>query len=368
MLSTPKTGALSTRRIRFRHGRRVVLDGIDLDVSSGELLCILGASGSGKTTLLRIVAGLLEPTEGEVAIDGISQRNVAPNERDIGFVFQETSALFPSLNVFDNVMFPFRAGRLPRNGGKAKLQVSEILNRLGIDNDRQKAVAQLSGGEKQRVALARALVYRPRLLLLDEPTASLDNKNKRDFIELLREYHRTQPFTCVFVTHDEREACAAGDRIAILGRNGKILQSDQPKNLRLSPATVEVAEMMRGWNLIQVQYNGGKLKLPSGISIIEAAIISCAPCCRLQEEAHYYLGFRCGAATLQSSPPEPTLELPSTLSAIEAQEYQNVLVCDSPAGTGKVLRVLCPDGYTPSIGTPINLHIPLSQLRLFPQL
>lgn len=246
-----------------------VLSGVSFEAHSGQFVCLLGPSGSGKTTLLRIIAGLLKPSSGEVVISGISQAGIPTCNRDIGFVFQSSIALFPHLSVLENVAFPFKRGKRRSPNGPWRDAVHQILERVRLDVRADDSISDLSGGEKQRVALARALVYRPSLLLLDEPLSSLDNELKADLLTLIEQLYRETMTTFVYVTHDEREALRVATHIAVL--DGGILQRfGEVSDVTIRPMKRRVAEIIGGWEILNAEIDQEgfpKLVLPSSVAV-----------------------------------------------------------------------------------------------------
>jgi ABC-type Fe3+/spermidine/putrescine transport system ATPase subunit len=228
------------------YGNARALDGLSLEVARGACLVLLGPSGCGKTTILNLVAGFLRPDAGRIMLDGQDITALPPHKRDIGMVFQDY-ALFPHMTLRDNVAFGLRM----RGIGRAEQirQADAALASVGLDTYAARKPGQLSGGQRQRVALARALVIRPRLLLFDEPLSNLD--------ALLRDQLRTEiravldqaGITAIFVTHDQSEALALADRIALL-RGGQLEQFGTPTDLYDRPATRFAASFIGGCNLI----------------------------------------------------------------------------------------------------------------------
>jgi len=229
--------------------RDLVLKSISFCVEPGQIVCILGPSGCGKSTLLRIIAGLITPTAGRILIGGKNQDGIPTHKRDLGFVFQ-TTALFPNLNVFSNVAFPFRRGGRVIRGENWRDAVMKMLHSTDMQVHEHRSIATLSGGQLQRVALARALVYRPSLLLLDEPLSSLDNILKTQLLELLLKLHEDFDTSFLYVTHDEREALRIGTHVAIIDDSHELRQYGTVNEVMTQPATTKVAEIIGGWNII----------------------------------------------------------------------------------------------------------------------
>lgn len=244
-----------------RFGDAVALDGVDLAVAQGEMLTILGPSGSGKTTLLKIIAGFETPDEGDVYLSGRNVTFLAPAQRDIGMVFQNY-ALFPHMTVAENVAFPLQMRKVPKQ--ERKERVAEALRLVDLGDFGERLPRQLSGGQQQRVALARAVVFRPRLLLLDEPFGALDRKLREQMQLEVRRLQRKLGLTAVFVTHDQEEALLISDRIAIVQR-GRIAQIGTPQEIYRQPSNRFVAEFMGESNMLHgtpagdgmVQLDGG---------------------------------------------------------------------------------------------------------------
>ena len=219
------------------YGSTRVLHGVDLDIAPGEFVSLLGPSGCGKTTALRVLAGLERATAGSVRLGGHDVSSVPTNRRDIGMVFQSYS-LFPHLRVADNVAFGLRRRRVGR--ADAATRAAAALDLVGLGHLAERFPHELSGGQQQRVALARALVTEPRVLLLDEPLSALDAKVRVQLRDEIRRIQLRLGITTVFVTHDQEEALAVSDRIAVMNA-GRIEQIGTPEDLYLRPATAEVA-------------------------------------------------------------------------------------------------------------------------------
>ena len=219
--------------ISKRFGDFTALDDVSLEVASGSLTALLGPSGSGKSTLLRVIAGLEQPDEGEIVISGEDATGLAPQKRGVGFVFQHYAA-FKHMTVADNVAFGLRIRKRPK--AEIRARVAALLELVQLQPFAHRYPAQLSGGQRQRMALARALAVEPEVLLLDEPFGALDARVRAELREWLRRLHDEVHVTTVFVTHDQEEAMAVADRIAVMNR-GRIEQVGGPRDLYEHPET-----------------------------------------------------------------------------------------------------------------------------------
>ena len=238
---------------RFGTGHAAV-DGVNFEVPAGEIVVLLGPSGCGKTTTLRCVAGLEHPTGGRISIGGriVSEPErgvlVSPRERDIGMVFQ-SYAVWPHMTVRQNVAYPLKHRRNPNGSGDIRTKVDETLELVGLRDYAERPVTSLSGGQMQRVALARSLVYRPQLLLLDEPLSNLDAKLRIRLRDELRRILKMTGMTGLYVTHDQAEAVVLGDRIGVM-RNGRLLQMAPPGEIYNRPADSFVANFTGASNAL----------------------------------------------------------------------------------------------------------------------
>ncbi|MER3439580.1 MAG: sugar ABC transporter ATP-binding protein [Chloroflexota bacterium] len=214
--------------------------GLNLDIREGELLVLLGPSGCGKTTTLNMLAGLETPTSGQILFGDRVMNDVPPEERDIAMVFQSI-ALYPHLNVRDNIAFGLRSRKTPKD--EIARRVAEVSKILDIDGLLDRKIHQLSGGQRQRVAIAKALVRRPTLFLLDEPFSSLDAELRRQMRSELIRIHREVETTMVFVTHDQEEAMAIADRIAVMNA-GDLVQLGSPLEIYQAPKNLWVARFI----------------------------------------------------------------------------------------------------------------------------
>ncbi len=248
-MSTDADTRLQIDRVTHRYGKVAALDDVSLEIEEGELITLLGPSGCGKTTLLRIIAGFLRPSEGRILLRGDDVTRTPPHKRPVNMVFQRPT-LFPHLDVFENVAFGLRISRLPRPD--VETRVSEALSLVRLEGYERRRAHELSGGQMQRIALARALVNRPQVLLLDEPLSALDLRIRLEMEEELRRVHRETGATFVYVTHDQREALALSDRVAVFD-SGHIEQVAPPSELYRSPASVFAAQFVGNANVVPVE-------------------------------------------------------------------------------------------------------------------
>jgi iron(III) transport system ATP-binding protein len=239
---------LSLKNISKRYNTTQAVAEVSLGVERGEFFGLLGPSGCGKTTTLRMIAGLEKPDTGSIAFDATEITNQPPERRGFGMVFQNY-ALFPHLNVFENVAFGLRARHMP--SGEIGDRVTSALGLVQLPGYEKRRVDELSGGQQQRVAIARAIAIEPALLLFDEPLSNLDVALREETRSELRELVTRLGLTAVYVTHDQEEAFALCDRIAVMV-GGRILQTDKPRDLYQQPAQVSVARFLGRNNLIEV--------------------------------------------------------------------------------------------------------------------
>ena len=236
------------------------LKSINLEINEGELVCLLGPSGCGKTTILNLLAGLLDPSGGDIKFDGESVIGKHPKDRGIGLVFQNY-ALYPHMTVLENVMFPLTVGKNKQPKNKAMEEAKKYMKVTSIEELADKKPGEMSGGQQQRVAITRALVQNPRILLLDEPLSNLDARLRLRIREEIRRLVKEIGITTIFVTHDQEEALSISDRIVLMNE-GVVQQFDIPQNLYLEPANLFVAKFMGNpiINLIDMKKNGNSLK------------------------------------------------------------------------------------------------------------
>jgi len=243
----PGATLLEVRAVSKRFGAREVLKTLSLEIAAGEFLTLLGESGSGKTTLLRLIAGFELPSAGEIWMRGTRLDTLPPYKRRVNTVFQQY-ALFPHLNVRENVAYGLHAANTPK--AEISTLVNDALAMVRMQEYASAKPSKLSGGQQQRVALARALVNRPELLLLDEPLSALDANLRKEMQSELKSLQREVGITFLFVTHDQEEAMALSDRIALL-RNGRLEQVASPREIYIHPATAYTAQFIGHTNLLR---------------------------------------------------------------------------------------------------------------------
>jgi ABC-type Fe3+/spermidine/putrescine transport system ATPase subunit len=240
LMSGRRPADVSMDGIGHSFGDLEVLHQISLDVKAGSFLTLLGPSGSGKTTLLRLIGGLISVQQGNITIGGQDVTRMPPQQRGIGFVFQQY-ALFPHLTVFENVAFPLKLRRVHKR--ELDERVMAVLSLVDLARLAGRMPAQLSGGQQQRVALARAIVFEPTVLLMDEPLGSLDKRLRRRLQIEMRQLQQTLGITTIYVTHDQEEAFTMSDEIAVMNE-GHILQVATPINLYEAPSDAFVADFV----------------------------------------------------------------------------------------------------------------------------
>ena len=265
--------------VQFEHvektydGIQLVVHDLNIDIAKGEFLTLLGPSGSGKTTTLMMLAGFETATTGEIYLDGKPINAIAPEHRDIGMVFQNY-ALFPHMSVEENVGFPLSVRKVPP--AIAKEKIAKALAKVGLSGFESRRPAQMSGGQQQRVAVARALVFEPKLVLMDEPLSALDKQLREQLQYEIKRLHEELGITIVYVTHDQTEALAMSDRVAVF-HQGRIQQIDTPTALYERPANAFVAQFIGENNTLQgrvlsVSGERCRVELPDGVQMDAMAV------------------------------------------------------------------------------------------------
>jgi putative spermidine/putrescine transport system ATP-binding protein len=329
------SSVLELAGVRKRYDSLVAVDDLDLTLDTGEFLTLLGPSGSGKTTTLMMVAGLQQPDAGSIRLNGVSVANLPPYRRDVGMVFQNY-ALFPHMTVRRNVAFPLEMRGTP-TAEIARL-VDEALALVRLPDHGERLPKQLSGGQQQRVALARAMVYRPALLLMDEPLGALDRKLREQLQLEIKRVHRERSISVLYVTHDQEEALTMSDRIAVFNK-GRIEQIGTPEELYDRPATRFVASFIGDTNLLA----GRVLGVADGICEVETAAGRIAASVRTPIEA--------GAAGFVAVRPERVVLAPVQTSGAG---LEGIIVEQVFLGTSRKYVVRLSDGTEIVVLRPIS--------------
>ena len=324
---------LSIRGVAKRFGQAPVLRDVSLEIAAGEFLTVLGESGSGKTTLLRLLAGFEHPDGGEIRMDGERIDHLPPNKRGVNTVFQHY-ALFPHLSVFENVAYGLRARKTPKE--EIPPRVGNALAQVKMSDFAARRPTQLSGGQQQRVALARALVNRPKLLLLDEPLSALDARLRREMQVELKSLQREVGIAFLFVTHDQDEAMALSDRIALL-RAGELEQVDTPRGIYNRPRTAYAANFIGLTNLLRGRVENG-----------------CPRCGPLE----WHCAGESSDATFSLLPECIRLAEPGTFRAIVRRQ--------TFSGATDLLQVECSGGLLLTVRTPSRGELTGEQTFTFP--
>ena len=254
---------LSLQGITKSFGGTPVLNGIDLEAAQGEFITLLGSSGCGKTTTLRIIAGLEDPDQGRVLLEGRDMTHTEPNKRDVNTVFQNY-ALFPHMSVEQNIGYALKIRKRPK--AEIREEVKKMLELVQLEGYQRRKPAELSGGQKQRVAIARSLINRPKILLLDEPLGALDLQLRRQMQQELKRLQKKLGITFIYITHDQEEALNMSDRIAVM-REGRFEQIGTPAQVYDSPKTAYVARFVGEANIVKGQAGTLRRVPPPGIQL-----------------------------------------------------------------------------------------------------
>ena len=345
--------ALRVRGLTKRFGAAAALDDIDLEVEAGGFTCLIGPSGCGKTTLLRLVAGLETQSAGAIEIEGRDVSDRPPAERGVGMVFQ-SYALFPNLSVAQNVTYGLRRA----SAGQRRDRAEALLATVGMAGFGARLPRQLSGGQQQRVAIARALATEPRILLLDEPLSALDPLIRERLRGELKALQQRLGVTTVMVTHDQAEALAIADRIAVM-RAGRIVQAGTPEEIYHRPATAFVAGFVGAANLIAAEVAGpGTVRL-WGKAPVSAEVNGHA------EGARVTAIIRPEAVRLAKDG-EPCLP-----AAVVGRTFTGAIVrveaTPYAAPEARLIIDLAGASAAPEVGAAVGLILPKARLRLLPE-
>jgi spermidine/putrescine ABC transporter ATP-binding subunit len=321
------------------------VDALDLGVDEGEFLALLGPSGCGKTTTLNLIAGFVPPTAGRILVDGEDVTDRPAHLRGLGVVFQ-SYALFPHLSIFENVAFGLRERRTP--AAEIARRVGAALELVRLDRAGRQRPAELSGGMQQRVALARALVYRPRVLLLDEPLAALDRKLREGMRDELRVIQRAVGITTIFVTHDQTEALGLSDRIAVMNR-GRIEQLGAPREIYDHPASRFVADFIGASTVLRGRAVAGDRVTVAGATLrVKGATLGAG--------TDVELAIRPERVRLATGPGDNVLD--ARIDGLVYQGAQTEVTARLADGQALLVFVTEPAPVTLSPGHAVRLHLP----------
>jgi multiple sugar transport system ATP-binding protein len=349
--------SLSIRGIKKRFGPVEVLKGIDIELASGEFLVLLGSSGCGKSTLLNIIAGLIDPSEGELLIGDRDITDVHPKDRDIAMVFQ-SYALYPNMTVARNLTFGLEIRKVDGKTREAALQRVAAL--LQIEHLLDRKPAQLSGGQRQRVAIGRALVREPKVFLFDEPLSNLDAKLRAEMRTEIKKLHQRLGTTIVYVTHDQIEAMTLASRIAIM-RDGVVQQFAPPEEIYERPANIYVASFIGSpaMNFLRGRLEPGAGGL--GVRVGEAAWLPLPQAPRsAQTGQEVTLGIRPETVTLANGEGHSCLD--AVIDVLEPTGADTMAVASVH---GHPVTARLKPGVVRDVGRPVRLAVDMSRASLF---
>ncbi len=341
--------------IRKNYGSVETLKGIDISLESGDFLVLLGASGCGKSTLLNMIAGLADPTAGDIRIEDRSVLGVAPKNRDIAMVFQ-SYALYPNLTVARNIGFGLEMRGVVKEERAAAVQ--EAARLLKIENLLDRKPGQLSGGQRQRVAIGRALVRKPKVFLFDEPLSNLDAKLRMEMRAELKRLHAMLKTTVVYVTHDQIEAMTLATKVALM-RNGRVEQFGTPAEIYNTPATRYVAEFVGSppMNMLPARVAGNRAIVEGTDTAFDLPATSSG---LLEENQPIIIGIRPEALHMAENAEEATLAPRTEIAEMTGPE----VVVSGLLGEHKVVATLPPALETPT-GALLPLKVAPDALHIF---
>ena len=305
----------------FPNGVRAI-DSLDASITDGEFFALLGPSGCGKTTLLRMIAGLEEPTEGTISIGGKDVTRKQPGQRDVAMVFQDY-ALYPHMTVTDNISYPLKIRKLSKD--ERREGAERVAKGLQLEHLLDRRPGQLSGGQQQRVAVARAIVYEPSVFLFDEPLSNLDARLRLEARTFLKKLQRDLGSTTIYVTHDQSEALALADRIAVM-RNGRIRQLASAEEIYNRPTSVFVASFIGSvpMNLLDAELEGGRLHVGRSVLALPVHAQNMT-----SGESEFVLGIRPEHASLASSETDGAVEGKVSVVELLGNDYLVTVENDS---------------------------------------
>jgi len=341
--------------ITKRFGKVTALDGVNLQIDDGEFIVLLGPSGSGKTTLMYLIAGIYRPTSGRILFDGKDVTNLSPKDRNVGLVFQNW-ALYPHMKVFENIAFPLTLKKMDKR--TIQERVHQVASMLKIEALLERYPWQLSGGQQQRVAIARALVKQPQILLFDEPLSNLDALLRIGVRTELKRLQKNLSITSVYVTHDQAEALAIADRIAVIN-NGKLIQVGTPEEIYYQPKHTFVAGFVGNppANLLTVESDGTRLTIDG--KSLEAPIELLH---RISNKKRFVLGFRPEKGVLLEHITENTVGIEVQIYEVESMGREQIVTVSIEQTMVKVLR---PSEEKFHVGQKLFLCVEMKDLMLF---
>ncbi len=349
-------------RVVFDHvskhfGAVRAVDDVSFDIEDGEFICLLGPSGCGKTTTLRLMAGLEQPTSGRIAVDDRDVTFAKPKERDVGMVFQDY-ALFPHMTIAENIAYPLKVRGAPAKDRAAR--TADVAQSLGIDHLLERRPGQISGGQQQRTSVARAVVHKPKVFLFDEPLSNLDAKLRVEARSFLKHLQVELGVTALYVTHDQAEAMALADRIAVM-EGGRVVQMGPPLEVYRKPATTFVANFLGNppMNLVPV-----KLRLDGGRARLQAAGLDVAVdpgrASRFRDGADLTLGVRPEHLRLVPDAGEATFT--GSVYTVEPLGPETLITCTVD---GQLVTARLFGDEPPELGDTAHFRIDEHHLELF---
>jgi len=345
--------------ISKRFGKFTALDEISLQIEDGEFLVLLGPSGSGKTTLMYLIAGIYKPTVGRVFFDDLEVTKISPKDRNVGLVFQNW-ALYPHMKVYDNIAFPLTLKKMSKIHIDQK--VRQVASMLKIDALLDRYPWQLSGGQQQRVAIARALVKEPKVLLFDEPLSNLDALLRLNVRAEIKRLQKDLQITSIYVTHDQAEALAIADRIAIIN-NGKLVQLGTPEEVYNNPEHTFVASFLGNppMNLLNALLQKENEEISLRIDELQIQITE-RLCERLKNLSEVIVGFRPEHVELTDMPTDGVINIPAEIYTVEPMGRE---VFITVVVSGRIVKTICSQAERFSYKQKVFLKIKEENLLFF---